>query len=97
MGEALGVKELHVVVPGLGPHGSSFSKSRPSVQVREVDCVGCRLCFNVCPVEDCIHMIEEPSGRPPVTWGQLSQTQREVTEDWEKMQKYRERMGIHIH
>jgi dihydropyrimidine dehydrogenase (NAD+) subunit PreA len=48
-------------------------------------------------VEDCIRMIEEPSGRPPVTWGQLSESQREVTEDWEEMQKYREKMGIHIH
>src|SRR6266481_6047124 len=71
--------------------------SRPSVQVREEDCVGCRLCYNVCPVEDCIHMNEEPSGRPPVTWGQLSESQREVTEDWEKMQEYRRKMGIHIH
>ena len=71
--------------------------SRPSVYVREEDCVGCRLCYNVCPVEDCIRMIEEPSGRPPVTWGQLSESQREVTEDWEKMQEYRQKMGIHIH
>ena len=71
--------------------------SRPRVQVREEDCVGCRLCYNVCPVEDCIHMIEEPSGRPSVTWEQLSESQRDVTEDWEKMKQYREKMGIHIH
>jgi dihydropyrimidine dehydrogenase (NAD+) subunit PreA len=71
--------------------------TRPSVLVREQDCVGCRLCYNVCPVEDCIRMIEEPSGRPPLTWGQLSESQREVTEDWEKMKKYREKMGIQIH
>jgi dihydropyrimidine dehydrogenase (NAD+) subunit PreA len=71
--------------------------TRAKVVVREDDCVGCRLCFNVCPVEDCIHMIEEPSGRASVTWGQLSKTQPEVTEDWEKMKKYREKMGIHIH
>ncbi|HMH81148.1 MAG TPA: hypothetical protein VK514_13045 [Candidatus Acidoferrum sp.] len=42
-------------------------------------------------------MIEEPSGRAPVTWGQLSESQRDVTEDWEKMKKYREKMGIEIH
>jgi dihydropyrimidine dehydrogenase (NAD+) subunit PreA len=71
--------------------------TRPSVLVREQDCVGCRLCYNVCPVEDCVRMIEEPSGRPPLTWGQLSESQREVTEDWEKMKKYREKMGIQIH
>jgi len=71
--------------------------SRPRVQVREEDCVGCRLCYNVCPVEDCIRMIEEPSGRAPVTWKDISDAQREVTEDWEKMKQYREKMGIHIH
>jgi len=71
--------------------------SRPRVQVREEDCVGCRLCYNVCPVEDCIRMIEEPSGRAPITWKDISDAQREVTEDWEKMKQYREKMGIHIH
>jgi len=71
--------------------------TRPRVYVREADCVGCRLCYNVCPVEDCIHMVEEPSGRQATTWGQLSKSQRAVTEDWEEMRKYREKMGIHIH
>src|SRR5216684_2576208 len=71
--------------------------ARPSVHVREEDCVGCRLCYNVCPVEDCIRMVEEPSGRAPVTWAQISESQREVTEDWEKMKQYREKMGIEIH
>src|ERR1700759_1411050 len=71
--------------------------TRPSVRVREEDCVGCRLCFNVCPVEDCVRMIEEPSGRAPVTWAEISKSQREVTEDWEKMKQYREKNGIHIH
>jgi dihydropyrimidine dehydrogenase (NAD+) subunit PreA len=65
---------------------------RPTVKVRELDCVGCRLCYNICPVEDCIHMVEESSGRPPVTWGQLSESRREVTEDWEQMKIYREKM-----
>jgi hypothetical protein len=31
-----------------------------------------------------------------VTWGQLSESRREVTEDWEQMKVYREKMGIHI-
>jgi dihydropyrimidine dehydrogenase (NAD+) subunit PreA len=72
-------------------------RTRPSVQVREEDCVGCRLCYNVCPVEECIQMIEEPSGRPPTTWREISDSQREVTENWEKMKQYRAKMGIHIH
>jgi dihydropyrimidine dehydrogenase (NAD+) subunit PreA len=71
--------------------------TRPRVVVREEDCVGCRLCFNVCPVEDCIAMLELPPDRPSVTWDELSKKQREVTEDWNKMMQYREKMGIHIH
>ena len=73
------------------------SGSRPQPRVREQDCVGCRLCYNVCPVDQCIEMVEVPSGREPVTWEQLVALRREVTEDWEAMQKYREKMGIHIH
>jgi dihydropyrimidine dehydrogenase (NAD+) subunit PreA len=72
-------------------------ETRPRVHVRENDCVGCRLCFNVCPVEDCIQMIEEPSGREHVTWDQITHTQPEVTEEWDQMQKYRTKMGIEIH
>jgi len=71
--------------------------TRPSVVVREDDCVGCRLCFNVCPVENCIQMVELPSGRPALTWDDLSRKQREVTEDWDQMEQYRQKMGIHIH
>ena len=68
-----------------------------SVEVREDDCVGCRLCYNVCPVDGCIAMVELPPERASVTWDELTQKQREVTEDWKKMQEYREKMGIHIH
>jgi len=71
--------------------------ARPRVQVREDDCVGCRLCYNVCPVETCIEMVELRPDRAPVTWDELTQTQRAVTEDWKKMEEYRKKMGIHIH
>jgi dihydropyrimidine dehydrogenase (NAD+) subunit PreA len=36
--------------------------------VREEDCVGCNLCSMVCPVDDCITMVEVETGRPPQTW-----------------------------
>jgi dihydropyrimidine dehydrogenase (NAD+) subunit PreA len=72
-------------------------ETRPQPVVREEDCVGCRLCYNVCPVDDCIHMVEMPSGREEVTWSELSEQQTQVTEDWEMMKAYRERVGIHIH
>jgi len=72
-------------------------ETRPHPAVRDEDCVGCRLCYNVCPVDDCISMIELPSGRESVTWGELSQNKPEVTEDWEAMKEYRDQVGIHIH
>ena len=72
-------------------------ETRPTVVVREADCVGCRLCFNVCPVDHCITMVEEPSGRTSVTWDEICKGQPEVTEDWEKMKQYRDKVGIHIH
>jgi dihydropyrimidine dehydrogenase (NAD+) subunit PreA len=72
-------------------------ETRPQPKVREEDCVGCRLCYNVCPVEECIEMVELPSGRESVTWQELTEKQNEVTEDWDAMKAYRERVGIHIH
>jgi dihydropyrimidine dehydrogenase (NAD+) subunit PreA len=42
-------------------------------------------------------MVEVPSGRDSVTWSEISRQQPEVTEDWETMKIYRERVGIHIH
>ena len=70
---------------------------RPRPVVREPDCVGCRLCLNVCPVERCIEMVEVPSGRAPVTWQQLIQTQPAVTENWDAMEEYRKKIGIDVH
>ena len=69
--------------------------SRPQPRVREDDCVGCRLCYNVCP-EDCIEMVEFPSSGESVTWDELSKARPEVTEDWEAMRRYRDERGIHI-
>src|SRR5260370_3228279 len=42
--------------------------SRPTVHLREEDCVGCRLCYNVCPVVDCILLIEETSQPFALIW-----------------------------
>lgn len=71
--------------------------TRPQPRVREEDCVGCRLCYNVCPVENCIEMVELPPTFPSVTWDELSKSQPEVTENWEAMKRYRDEHGIHIH
>lgn len=71
-------------------------RARPQPRVREDECVGCRLCYNICPVHHCIEMVELPRCRPAVTWDQLSRSQPEVTKDWEAMELYRERQNIHI-
>jgi len=70
---------------------------RPQPFVREDDCVGCRLCHNVCPVDGCIEMVELPAHRQAVTWGQLAESKPEIAQDWEAMKRYRDDMGIHIH
>jgi len=77
-------------------NGKAIVKDRPRPVVREDDCVGCRLCFNVCPVDDCITMESVPSGRVPITWDQLSKTRPEI-QDWEGMETYRKEVGIEIH
>jgi len=42
-------------------------------RVDEQECVGCNLCWLVCPVEDCIRMEEIDTGLPPESWEQRCQ------------------------
>jgi len=65
--------------------------------VREDDCVGCDLCSLVCPVENCITMVERPAKFPSVTWNELVRTRPDVTTDWDAMVAYRKEVGIEIH
>jgi dihydropyrimidine dehydrogenase (NAD+) subunit PreA len=39
-------------------------------RVDEVECVGCNLCWLVCPVENCITMARIDTGSPAETWAQ---------------------------
>jgi dihydropyrimidine dehydrogenase (NAD+) subunit PreA len=39
-------------------------------RVDEAECVGCNLCWLVCPVEDCIAMAKIETGAPPQSWAQ---------------------------
>ena len=39
-------------------------------RVDETECVGCNLCWLVCPVEDCIRMEEIDTGLPAENWGE---------------------------
>ncbi|MFO1036005.1 MAG: NAD-dependent dihydropyrimidine dehydrogenase subunit PreA [Geminicoccaceae bacterium] len=39
-------------------------------EVKDEDCVGCNLCWHVCPVEGCITMVPVENGKPYMTWGE---------------------------
>jgi dihydropyrimidine dehydrogenase (NAD+) subunit PreA len=39
-------------------------------EVIEEECVGCNLCAHVCPVPDCIEMVEVDTGKPYMNWTQ---------------------------
>ena len=76
-------------------NGDPSEKLQPVV--READCVGCALCSSVCPVDDCITMVEIDTGRPHITWNELGKKHPEVHSDWQKMEEYRKTAKIDIH
>lgn len=64
-------------IPKLDPprqHIASYTTSLERIpRVDETECVGCNLCSLVCPVDDCITMIELPTGLLPQTWAERSE------------------------
>jgi len=50
-----------------GPYPTPLSRIP---RVDETECVGCNLCSCVCPVENCITMVEVPTGQAPETWAE---------------------------
>ncbi|HMP53521.1 MAG TPA: 4Fe-4S dicluster domain-containing protein, partial [Candidatus Melainabacteria bacterium] len=94
--QCIDLKEMKLVE---GANGSGSNGGQPERRwpvVREEDCVGCALCSSVCPVDDCITMVEVDSERPHVTWNELTTKRPEVLE-WDKMEEYRKEANIHIH
>jgi dihydropyrimidine dehydrogenase (NAD+) subunit PreA len=64
--------------------------------VRENDCVGCQLCFIVCPVDGCIAMVRLDDGKESVTWNELmKQLPQPLT--WEALRQFQAKHGIEIH
>ncbi|HEY6445854.1 MAG TPA: NAD-dependent dihydropyrimidine dehydrogenase subunit PreA [Acidobacteriaceae bacterium] len=59
-------------IPRLDTHSASAAdgKSARIPRVDETECVGCNLCSLVCPVDDCITMVEVPTGAPAETWAE---------------------------
>ena len=43
----------------IGPYATSLERIP---RVDETECVGCNLCSLVCPVDECITMVERPTG-----------------------------------
>ena len=88
---------IDLVVDGSKVDPASYvgkEKARPVV--RENDCAGCNLCSLVCPVDNCITMLEVDSGRSSITWNELTRQRPQILE-WGDMKRYREEMGIDIH
>jgi len=57
-------KKLGLTVLGAGPAGERVPV------IDESECVGCNLCKIVCPVPDCISMVEVDNGYAPTTWNE---------------------------
>jgi dihydropyrimidine dehydrogenase (NAD+) subunit PreA len=55
--------------PDHGPYATPLARIP---RVDETECVGCNLCSLVCPVEECITMVEVDTGRVPETWDERS-------------------------
>jgi dihydropyrimidine dehydrogenase (NAD+) subunit PreA len=43
-------------------------------RVDETECVGCNLCSLVCPVDDCITMVQVDTGLPSETWDERTRS-----------------------
>jgi dihydropyrimidine dehydrogenase (NAD+) subunit PreA len=58
---------------------ASLSHLNPNItnkllpRIREESCVGCNLCAIVCPINDCITMIDIPNHSPSLSWKQYQQ------------------------
>ncbi len=56
--------------PSLSRPGDGSTPPERIPRVDEAECVGCNLCWLVCPVEGCITMEPVETGLPPQTWEQ---------------------------
>jgi dihydropyrimidine dehydrogenase (NAD+) subunit PreA len=65
-------------IPKLDAHPNGHAKQRTPLaripRVDETECVGCNLCSLVCPVDECITMVEVPTGLAPESWDERTHT-----------------------
>jgi dihydropyrimidine dehydrogenase (NAD+) subunit PreA len=55
-------------VAGAADGGDDAAKGRPTYTVEPEKCDGCSLCLHVCPVKDCINLVESEVYRVPPMW-----------------------------
>jgi dihydropyrimidine dehydrogenase (NAD+) subunit PreA len=60
--------------PTVAGRGNGRTPPERIPRVDEAECVGCNLCWLVCPVEGCITMEQVETGRPAETWEQRCAT-----------------------
>lgn len=65
--EAIG-KITALAGQGAADGGSLTTNERPTYQVIAEKCDGCSLCMHVCPVKDCITLVDSPVYRVPPMW-----------------------------
>jgi dihydropyrimidine dehydrogenase (NAD+) subunit PreA len=65
-------------IPKLDAHANGSAKHATPLaripRVDETECVGCNLCSLVCPVDQCITMVEVPTGLPAESWDERTHT-----------------------
>lgn len=68
-------------------------------EVIEEDCVGCCLCYLVCPVEDCISMVRTDDESETKTWNELMEDFKKEGKDlsWKNLAEFQKKHGIEIH
>ncbi len=62
-------KERALKLAALGPYPTPLARIP---RVDETECVGCNLCSLVCPVDECITMVQVNTGLPAETWDERS-------------------------
>jgi len=56
-------------------HQAIWQKTDRVFEVNDAECVACNLCVNVCPVEDCITMVQMPAGQVDPRTGKVVQAE----------------------
>jgi dihydropyrimidine dehydrogenase (NAD+) subunit PreA len=68
--EAMARSQASIVATPVTPSVSHDTPPNRIPRVDEAECVGCNLCWLVCPVEECITMTPVDSGKSPQSWAE---------------------------